>query len=199
MKKTTEPHPSNKMIRKPITSSKFSIGPLFALIVICCTLGFSACVPKIVFLEKHRKELEAAEIPMRLVQFYNDKAIILRRRANTSDFKESGGRIIEIDGEQIQEYEIKRGTRCLITGSKDGKYVVTFAGKGKSLPFYRNSKGAFQIYSPEWKNKRGIVNFAGLDFVIEVESNDVILLFKEKRRFKSKPQTRTIKGLKKAR
>ncbi len=185
------------MIGKSIGKSKTKFGQIFALIAICSIFGLSSCVPRIVFLEKHRAELELAEVPIRHVQFYNDKEIILRRRASTSDFKESGGKIIEIDGDQIQEIKIKRNRPCLITAEKNGKYTVRFEnGKGKTLTFYRNSKGAFQIFSKEWKNKRGTVNYAGLDFTIEVDSNDVILLFKERRRFKSKPQSRTIKGQK---
>lgn len=183
-------HLTNKNNQKFLSSR-------FVLLALVAILSFSSCLPKIVFLEKHRAELEEAQVPLKLVQFYNDKEIILRRRAINSDYKESGGRIIEIDGEQIQEIKIKRGTPCLITGSKGGLYTVRFEnGEGKTLRFYRNSKGAFQIDADKWKNRKGEITYAGLDFLIEIESNDVILLFKERRKYRSKPESRTIKGQK---
>lgn len=166
-------------------------------IVLGLMLTLAGCKPKIIFLDTNRTELEEAEVPLKMVQFYNDKEIILRRKASSRDIKESGGRMIEIDGDQIQEIRIRRNTPCIITGIKGNKLVVRFeTGEGKTLRFYKNTKGAYQIDADEWISRRGQVEYAGLDFEIQEPSNDVLLLFREKRHFRSNPESRTIKGQK---
>jgi hypothetical protein len=160
-------------------------------------LALGACKPKSVFLENVRIQLDTANIELRNVQFYNDKNIVLRRKASQSDVSESGGKMIEVDGEQVQEILIKRGTPGVVTGNQNGKLLVRFEkGDGKVLRFYKNTKGAYQIDSDRWVARKGLIQYAGLDFVIEVESNDVLLMFKETKKFRSSTEFKTVKGLK---
>lgn len=165
-------------------------------------LGFvlllTACRPKSVFLESNRVQLDTSGIALKQVQFYNDKPIVLRRKAEAdSEVSETGGRMIEVDGENLQEILIKKGTPGVITGEQNGKYLVRFErGDGKVLRFYKNSKGAFQIDADKWVNRKGLVTYAGLDFIVEEESNDVLLMFRETKRFSSTSQMKTAKGLK---
>jgi hypothetical protein len=160
-------------------------------------LALVACKPKSVFLESVRIQLDTAKVDMRQVQFYNDKNIVLRRKASQSDVSESGGKMIEVDGEQIQEILIKRGTPGVVTGNQNGKLLVRFEiGEGKVLRFYKNSKGAYQIDSDRWVARKGLIQYAGLDFVIETESNDVLLMYKETKKYRSSSELKTAKGLK---
>jgi hypothetical protein len=156
-----------------------------------------ACKPKSVFLESNRVELDTSNVELRKVQFFNDKAIILRRKATESDIRQSGGKMVEVDGEQIQEILIKKGTKGVIVGNKNGKLLIAFEnGDGKYLRFYKNAKNAYQIDADKWVNRRGMVSYAEMDFAIEAESNDVLLMFREKKKFSSNSEQRTVKGLK---
>lgn len=156
-----------------------------------------ACKPKIVFLEPVRILLDTNNIALRQVQFYNDKSIVLRRKASQSDISESGGKMIEVDGEQVQEILIRKGTPGVVTGDQNGKLLVRFEkGDGKVLRFYKNSKGAYQIDADKWVTRKGLIQYAGLDFIIEEASNDVLLMYKETKKFRSASQMKTVKGLK---
>jgi hypothetical protein len=162
-------------------------------VTMCCGWG---CKPKQVFLEATRLTLIEQEIPLRSLQFYNDKDIILRRKGTSSDVKTSGGKIYEQDGVTIQEIFIKKGTPCIVDGDENGKLLVRFEnGEGKTLRFYKNSKNAFQIDSDRWIQKKGLIQYAGLDFIIEQESNDVLLVYKQTHRFKSIVENTVAKGV----
>ncbi len=161
------------------------------------TLTLVACKPQSVFLESVRVELDTSKIELRKVQFFNDKAIVLRRKATDSEIRESGGKMVEVDGEQVQEILIKKGTKGVFIGEKNGELLIAFErGEGKYLRFYKNAKGAYQIDADKWISRRGMVTYANLGFAIEVESNDVLLMFKEEKKFKSESEQRTLKGLK---
>jgi hypothetical protein len=160
-------------------------------------LVFAACKPKSVFLESNRILIDSAKVSLKQVQFYNDKPIILRRKATESEISESGGRMVEVDGDQVQEILIKKGTPGVLAGNQNGKLLVRFErGEGKTLRFYKNSKGAYQIDAEKWVAKKGIVKYADLDFLIEPESNDVLLMFRETKRFRSTSALETVKGVK---
>src|SRR3989338_3582965 len=89
-------------------------------------LVLAACKPKSVFLESSRIQIDSARVSLKQVQFYNDKPIILRRKATESDISESGGRMVEVDGDQVQEILIKKGTPGVIAGNQNGKLLVRF-------------------------------------------------------------------------
>jgi hypothetical protein len=175
--------------------SKYS---LFLLIWVgMIVLTMMACKPKSVFLEANRVELDTSNVELRKVQFFNDKPIILRRKAMESDIRQSGGKMVEVDGERVQEILIKKGTKGVIVGNKNGKLLIAFEnGEGKYLRFYKNAKNAYQIDADKWVNRRGMISYADMDFAIEAESNDVLLMFREKKKFKSASEQRTVKGMK---
>ncbi len=160
-------------------------------------LTMMACKPKSVFLESVRVELDTSDVDLRKVQFFNDKPIILRRKATESEIRQSGGKMVEVDGERVQEILIKKGTKGVMVGDKNGKMLIAFErGEGKYLRFYKNAKGAYQIDADKWVNRRGMVTYADLGFAIETESNDVLLMYKEQKKFQSASEQRTVKGLK---
>lgn len=167
------------------------------LSAVLLSLLMMACKPKSVFLEPARAELDTFDVEIRKVQFFNDKAIVLRRKATASEIKQSGGKMIEVDGEQVQEILIKKGTPGLVVGNKNGKLLVRFEnGEGKLLRFYKNSKGAYQIDADKWINRKGLIKYADLDFIIEAASNDVLLMYKEHKKFRSASELKTVKGVK---
>lgn len=171
-------------------------GWVLMLLLGIAALGGWSCQPPVVFLEPSRLALVENNVEMRTVQFYNDKDIILRRKATNSEVSQSGGKLIMVDGEQVLEVVIRAGTPGVCTGVQNGKFLMRFeTGNGKILQFYKNSKGAFQIEAERWIGQRGQVKYAGLEFLIEPKSNDCLLLFKEKKRFRSASETRTMKGL----
>ena len=175
--------------------SKYSLFLLIWAGMIVLTM--MACKPKSVFLEANRVELDTSNVELRKVQFFNDKPIILRRKATESDIRQSGGKMVEVDGERVQEILIKKGTKGVIVGNKNGKLLIAFEnGEGKYLRFYKNAKNAYQIDADKWVNRRGMISYADMDFAIEAESNDVLLMFREKKKFKSASEQRTVKGMK---
>jgi hypothetical protein len=166
------------------------------LLLLLCLVAWS-CKPTSVFLEPARLALVENNVELRSVQIYNDKAIIMRIKSDSLEVSQSGGKLMMVDGEQVIEFVIKAGTPGVITGTQNGKFLVRFeSGKDKILQFYKNTKGAFQIDSAKWIGQRGLVKYAGLTFMLEAESNDVILMYKEQKRFRSASKSRTLKGLK---
>lgn len=167
------------------------------LSAVCLTLLSVACKPKSVFLESDRILLDTANISLQQIQFYNDKDIILRHKKTDEPFvSELGGKLIEVDGEAVYQVVIKKGTPCIVSGIQNGKLLVRFErGDRRVLAFYKNSKGAYQIDALKWLNRKGLIKYAGLDFVIDQRSNDVLLMYKQTKRFKSSATTKTVKGV----
>ncbi|MFM2376655.1 MAG: hypothetical protein RLZZ165_1752 [Bacteroidota bacterium] len=156
-----------------------------------------ACKPKSVFLHAERVRMDTLNYDLGQIQFYNDKDIVLRHKQSEGGFvSEMGGKMIEVDGEAIYQVVIKKGTPCLVTGEQNDKLLVRFEpGDKRFLIFYKNSKGAYQIDALKWVKRYGMIKYAGLDFTIEPESNDVLLMYRQKSSFKSISSSRTIKGL----
>jgi hypothetical protein len=169
---------------------------LHLLLLAVISMTAWSCKPKSIFMETARLALVENNVELRTVQVYNDKAIVMRRKANSSEVSQSGGKLVMVDGEQVLEVVIRAGTPGVITGVQNGEFLVRFeAGAGKVLQFYKNTKGAFQIDADKWIGQKGQIKYANLEFLVEAESNDVILMFKEKKRYKSASNLRTVKGL----
>ncbi len=159
------------------------------------TLTTWSCKPKEVFLEKARLALVDNKVPLRSMQIYNDKDIIMRTAEGTSEISQSGGKLVMVDGERVMEIVIRAGTPGVITGMQNGKFLVRFeVGDGKILQFFKNSKGAFQIEADKWIGQQGQVQYANITFLLEPQSKDVILLYRQKKRYTSAASLRTVKG-----
>jgi hypothetical protein len=156
-----------------------------------------ACKPKSPFLHSERVRMDTLNLDLGQIQFYNDKDIVLRsNQPDGSVISEMGGKMIEVDGEYVYQVVIKKGTPCLVTGEQNDKLLVRFEpGDKRFLIFYKNSKGAYQIYAPRWVKRKGLIEYGGLDFVIEKKSNDVLLMYRQKTSLKSSSSSKTIKGL----
>jgi hypothetical protein len=166
------------------------------LLLTVALLGWG-CKEKSILMESARVALVENNVDLRSMQVYNDKAIILRRQANSSEVSQTGGKLIMVDGQQVLEVVIRANTPGVITGSQNGKFLVRFeTGSGKILQFYKNSKGAFQIDADRWIGQKGALKYANLDFTLESESNNVILMYVQKKKYRSSTNQRTVKGLK---
>jgi hypothetical protein len=182
---------NQKMTQLRLTSRSLSL-----LVLALLTLATWSCKPKSIFMEKARLALVENDVELRSVQIYNDKDIIMRTGKGTSEISQTGGKLIMVDGEQVMEIVIRAGTPGVITGMQNGKFLVRFeAGDGKILQFFKNTKGAFQIDAEKWIGLQGQVRYANIDFLLETQSKDVLLLYKEKKRFSSQAALRTVKGL----
>jgi hypothetical protein len=167
------------------------------LLLLAIALSGWNCKEKSVLLEAARLTLVEHNVELRSMQVYNDKAIVLRRQANSSEVSQSGGRLVMVDGQQVLEVVIRAGTPGVITGNQNGKFLVRFeTGTGKILQFYKNSKGAFQIEADKWVGQEGRLKYANLEFSLVPESNDVILMYIQKKKYRSAANLRTVKGLK---
>jgi hypothetical protein len=169
------------------------IQAMVTLVMMLMTWG---CKPKEVFLDKTRLALLENDVELRSVQVYNDKAIVLRRAASSSEVSQTGGKLVMVDGEQVLEVVIPARTKGVITGSQNGKFLVRFeVGEGKILQFYKNQKNAFQIEADRWVGPVGSLKYAGLDFKLKEDSNDVLLMISQRIRLRSTTNVRTLKGL----
>lgn len=157
---------------------------------------FSSCAPRVMFTEGARKKLEEAKVDLSLIQFYNDKEILLQRKMDNNEVVVESGTIREHDGRRIQEVRIPRYTPAIYDGFENGKLVVRFElGDGKTLRFYRNSYDKFQIDADKWVKRNGMITYGNMPFLIKPIGNDALLLVKKTKVYKTVTESETAKGL----
>lgn len=160
-------------------------------------LGFS-CSSKILFTQDLRQKLESSGIGLDEIQFYNAREITLYSSMKSEQLGVEGGKIKLNSGKEIEEVRIRQETPGVCEGQTGDKVTVAFEpGPGKTLTFFRNSYGKYQIYAPEWVKRRfGKIEYDGKTFFIQPEGNQTLLLVKKSQINKISRKYRTAKGVK---
>lgn len=171
-----------------------SIWVLFLWIGMSITI--SACHPKVFFTDSARRKLEEAGDDIRMLQFYNDKEILLRRKTTSREILSDEGLVINTEGIRVVDLRIRRRTPCRIDSISDNRIYIRFEdGDGNHLCFYKNAYDHYQIYSPEWVSGRGKVQYNLKEFNIERIGNDCLLMVENNSKYRKMTDRKVIEGL----
>lgn len=163
------------------------------------SLMMSSCATKTFFTHDMRVQLESAGFDLSQIQFYNQKEINLHSAESNSEFGvDNAGKIRMASGKEIEEVRIPVNTPGVCINANANKMQVQFEpGDGKSLVFYKNSYGKYQIDAEQWvKRSFGKVTYDGKTFFIQPGGNQTLLMVKKSQINKITRKFRTAKGMK---
>lgn len=158
-------------------------------------LTFS-CHPKVYFTDAARLKLEEAGDDISMLQFYNDKEILLRRKTTSREILSDEGTVVNTEGIRVMDLRIRRRTRCRIDSiSGDRVYLRFEDGEGNYLCFYKNGYDHYQIYSDAWVGGRGSTQYNLKEFVIERIGNDCLLMVQNNSKYRRNTDKKVVEGL----
>lgn len=120
-----------------------------------------------VFTEELRRDLENANIPLTKVQFYNDKAIIIKREGvNPNDINvNSEGQISIQNGKSVQTINVRAFTPGVALGSGAGTINVSWDDSNQDEKGIRFNLNGNQYYLGTTEDAK--LNYKGYLFTIQ--------------------------------
>lgn len=183
-----------KLVRTNFQAGRWALLLLFLTVLSITEFG---CSRKVFFTEEARRKLEEAGEDLSMLQFYNDKEILLRRRTVTHEIvTDQEGVVNNTEGLRVVDLRIRRGTPCRIDSVAGGRLYIRFEdGDGNALCFYRNTYDHYQIYSDHWLSGRGTITYNMKEFMIERVGNDCLLMVQNNSRYKRVTDKKVVDGL----
>ena len=162
-----------------------------------CFLMLSACSPQLSpFTERLTDEFNWSEEELQQIQFYVSKDVILQRNFNKGESTITAGKIRVINGREVEEVIIKRGTPgVLMFSPKEDRFAVSFEGE-KYLMFGPNPRqgGKYVLLAKDWKRSRGQVTYDGRVFQADASAAYASLMVDLKKLRKVSYKSRKAKG-----
>lgn len=141
----------------------YAILSIFAAILMTAT----SCSPRLsYFTEDLTDEHRWSEDELQTIQFYLSQDIVLRRGIGTDRSDISAGKIKVVDGREVEEIVIKKGTPgvCLFSPKFD-RLAVSFdeLGSENYLMFGPNDKvnGRYVLLAKDWERNEGKISYNG--------------------------------------
>lgn len=172
----------------------------FILILIPVFL-LSACKTLVPFTNELKTQNEWKEQDLKQIQFYLSNAITLHRQLSNSATAIVSGKIKTVDGKQVEEIIIKKGTPGVLTKMPDNKrmaisfeiddsYYLTFGS-------YKNKGGRYYLMLREFKkNQYAKVSYVDKEFYISPQSLNAFLQINMKKILKEDRKQRVAGGRK---
>ena len=139
-----------------MTKLKYSLYLGFTLLM------FSACSPQLSpFTDRLNDEFNWSQEELQQIQFYVSKDIILQRNFNRGESTITGGKIRVINGREVEEVVIRKGTPgVLMFSPKEDRFAVSFEGD-KYLMFGPNPRqgGKYVLLAKDWNKNRGQISY----------------------------------------
>ncbi|MEM6723765.1 MAG: hypothetical protein AAF598_06980, partial [Bacteroidota bacterium] len=140
---------------------------LLALVV----LGMSSCSKDLSpFTKTLYQQNRWSENELSQIQFYLSDDIVIRRQIRDASSEIISGEIKMVDGREIEEVIIPKGTPGVLVDVKDNKrdFAISFE-RGRFLMFGPNPKmdGKYVLMASDWRDRRGKVNYDGKTFYTE--------------------------------
>lgn len=108
------------------------------------------------------------------IQFYLSNTIIMYRQMGESETTIESGKIKIVDGKEVEEIVIKKGTPGIVTdfGNKEKMAVSFEIDDGHFLTFgsYKNRGGIFYLMLESYKKNQSKVTYVGKKYFISPES-----------------------------
>ena len=132
------------------------------------------------FTQRMYDEFNWSENELQQIQFYLSDDITLWRDAGNEESVIKDGKIRVVDGREVEEVKIKKGTPGVVVFSpKENRFAVSFDSEDDNfLMFGPNKKvnGRYVLLAKEWKNKRGKVTYGGNTYNTNTQSAYAALL-----------------------
>ncbi len=117
-------------------------------------LLLSSCARFAYFTKTNKESVDNSGMPVKNIQFYNDRRIQLRRVVSSEEAKLIGGKIRFINGEYISIAYMRRFTPGICEEAPDNKLIVKFEdGYFRTFTFQCDQRDAF-TYFKVGPNKR---------------------------------------------
>lgn len=171
---------------------------IFLLIPI---LFFSACKTYVPFTNQLKTDNRWNESDIKQIQFYLSNTITLHRQLGNSETRIESGVIKTIDGKQVEEVIIKKGTPGVVTNLADKeRMAVSFEiDDNHYLTFgsYENREGRYYLMLKDYqKNKWSKVTYVQKEFYTSNESLQAFLQVDMKKILKEERSQRVAGGRK---
>ena len=170
-------------------------------LIIISMLGIllSSCTQNLVpFTEKLSRRYNWGESGLSKIQFFTSNDIIIQRRVNKDEVEIVSGKIKIVDGKEVEEVLVKKGTRGVaVWFPKDDRLGISFEIDDEHyLTFGPNPKKTEKYYllASQWKNKIGKVMYNGQEYFTSPQSADVYLMVDMKKLKKWEVDQRIAKG-----
>lgn len=169
------------------------------LSAVILTVSLSSCSKNLVpFTANLYEKSNWGENEIKRIQFYTSDDITIQRKVNNSSGEIISGKIRFVNGEEIEEVVIKRGTPGVAVWFPDQKrFGISFEdGDDQYLTFGPNPerKGRYFLLASDWKNKIGTVHYQGQKYYTSPSSSYVYLLVDMKKINKMNKDSRVAKG-----
>lgn len=163
-------------------------------------MAFSACGPTLSpFTEQLYEQNRWPESELKRIQFYLSEDIVMRRELSGSKSEIISGEIKMVDGRQVEEVAIRKGTPgvLLFLPDKD-RFAISFeeGGRERYLIFGPNPKadGRFVLLASDWQRRAGTVTYEGKKWRVDNRSAYASLLVDLKKMNKVSVDSRTAGG-----
>ncbi|MCD8528450.1 MAG: hypothetical protein LRY27_00350 [Chitinophagales bacterium] len=141
------------------------------------------------------------QIDVKRIQFYNSENIILHRQLNSNETGIVAGKIKVIDGKEVEEIIIKKGTPGIVVATPNNEILaVSFElGDNYYLTFGIDPKRGNRYYlrlKDYKKNEYALVSYSDKTYNISPQSLNSFLQVNVKRILKQQNKLRVAKGRK---
>lgn len=143
------------------------------------------------------------EKELKRIQFYLSHDLVLQRKFVSGSTQIASGSIKTVDGEQVEEIVIPKGTPGVLEyypNDKKGRVGISFeeGGKERYLMFAPNGQrgGRYYLLASSWNNGIGKVNYDGKEYYTSRSGNIAFLMVNMKKIRKLELNKRIAKGRK---
>lgn len=170
---------------------------LFAFLIV----SLSSCKTLIPFTDNLRTDNGWTDEELRQIQYYNSETIILHRQLNSNETGIVSGKIKMVDGKQVEEIVIRKGTPGVISAIPDGsRLAISFEiGDDHYLTFGIDQKrgGRYYLRLKDFEqNKFALVTYHGQTYNIGPQALSAYLQVNLKKINKLQKSLRVAKGRK---
>jgi len=131
------------------------------------------------------------------IQFYVSQDIVLYRKLSGEDSRITNGKIRVIDGSEVEEVIIEKGTPGIFVQSpKANRFGISFESDGNFLMFGPNPKanGRYVLLAKDWNKRTGKVTYGSQIYDTSSASAYAALMVDIKKAKKIKYKTKKVDG-----
>jgi hypothetical protein len=169
--------------------------------ILVLLLLLTSCSKRLVpFSQKIYETYNWTDSDLKNIQFYLSDDIVLRRTLGMNESTIREGRIVIIDGQEVEEVIFKKGTPGVyIFSPKENRFGVSFENNDESyLMFGPNPKKGerYVLLAKEWERNRGKVSYKGKLYETTTASGYATLMVDLNKASRIKYKTTTVSGRK---
>jgi len=170
-------------------------------IILIIGLFTTSCSKRIAFTTDLRRKLEAQNIDIAKLQYYNSNQLILKRKLDSTEVKVAQGKVTYESGAYIEEIYINAKTPgvCEIKLDSDRLKISFEEGEGKNLTFgdlNPNSERYYILASAPWKGYTSKTKYQNQVYTVSSPNGIAYLEIAKSVIRKLKKEKRTAKGRK---